>query len=315
MIGYSMNELYKVAEISKQAFSKQTIKEKEFQVKLGALLLEADILRQVHPGCGVEKMYDTLMPQWLGRDRFCEILMRYGYRVRMVHSFIRTTISTSFSYPNLIEGMILWSRNQLWQTDITYFKVSDHYCYLVFIQDVYTRRIIGYQASNHLRAEANIAALQMALRNCGNFEKGLIHHSDRGSQYIDVKYTGMLKKKGINISMGLKAQDNAYAERINGTIKNEYLSYWKIETLNELKLCLRKAVNHYNNKRIHRSLPGKITPVDFEQKFVNLNCQKRPTVIVYAEGNPKLKWVSNPLEFLPEKTLLVPVCPMVTIGQ
>lgn len=282
---------------------------------MAELLVQVDLLREEHPGCGVEKMYFTLKPDWLGRDQFIEIMMGLGYRLVPAKSHTRTTIPASYKYPSLIEGMVLWNKNQLWQTDITYFRVGDGFCYIVFILDVYTKKIIGYQASDHMRATANLQALKMALRACDKPLTNLIHHSDRGSQYIDRTYTGMLTKRGIHISMGFKAQDNAYAERVNGIIKNEYLRFKKIRSLQELEKELRKAVNHYNNKRIHRSLPRKITPNKFEKELVNLERQKRPTVIVYAEGNPKIKWASSPLDFLPEKTLPIPVCPMYINNQ
>jgi putative transposase len=310
-----MNELYRIIGISKQAVHKYLQKEEGFQKRLATLVMDADLLREEHPGCGVEKMYHTLNPGWLGRDRFIEVMMGLGYRVKRIRSYTRTTIPACYKYPNLIEGMVLWDKNQLWQTDITYFKVGSKYCYLIFIEDVYSRRILGYQASDHMKASANIAALRMALRTRGDLEYGLIHHSDRGSQYVEKTYTGILIQNDIHISMGLKAQDNAYAERVNGIIKNEYLAYWKIDSLKELKKYLKQAVTHYNNKRMHSSLLPKTTPLLFEKEIVNLDRQKRPTVIVYAEGKPEIKWASSPLDFLPEKTLRVPVCPMLTNSQ
>ena len=76
--------------------------------------------------------------------------------------------------------------------------------------------------------------------------------------------------------MGLKAQDNAYAERINGTIKNEYLKLWKIKDFKDLKVKTRKAVNHYNSKRGHSSLPKDLAPNKFEEYLLNLENQERP---------------------------------------
>ena len=306
-----MNSLYSAVGISKQAVHKHKQCETLFCTRLDALIIEADVLRGEHPGCGVEKMYYTLKPNWLGRDRFIEVMKELGYKLRATKSYIRTTVPACYKYPNLIEGMVLSDKNQLWQTDITYFRVGNEYWYIVLIMDVYTKRILGYQASDHLRATANLLALKMALQSCGRPITYLIHHSDRGSQYIDKTYTGLLNTNNIQISMGFKAQDNAYAERINGIIKNEYLMFKDITSLHKLKTELRKAVNHYNKKRIHRSLPMNSTPENFEKKLVHLECQKRPTVIVYAEGNPKIKWVSNPLDLLPEKTLRAPVCPMI----
>lgn len=210
--------------------------------------------------------------------------------------------------------MILWDKDQLWQSDITYIKVGSHYYYLVFIIDVYTKRILGYCASDHLRAEANIIALKMAIKTRGGSIVGLIHHSDKGSQYIDKQYTAILINNGVNISMGLKAQENAYAERVNGIIKNEYLECWDIKTLAELKRKTRKAVEHYNNKRKHSSILRK-SPIEFEKEIINLSIQKRPKDIVYAEGNPGIKEALNNIDSLKEEDLYAPVCLLVFDGK
>lgn len=112
----------------------------------------------------------------------------------------------------------------IWQSDITYIRIKDVFYYAVFIIDVYTKKIVGYHVSDNMRAQANIEALKMAFKYN---TPPLIHHSDRGSQYTYKGYIQLLKTKGVNISMALSAQDNAYAERINRTIKNDYLAYWK----------------------------------------------------------------------------------------
>lgn len=305
-----MNTLYKIAGVSKQAVHKHNQYEQWFEQKLYELVLEADVLRSEHPGCGVEKMYYTLKPDWIGRDRFVEIFMELGYRVSPQKNYRRTTIPAHYKYPNLIEGMQLMSKNQVWQSDITYFAVGDSFCYLVFIMDVYTRRILGYCASDHMRAEANIVALRMAFKTCGGALDGLIHHSDRGSQYIDSKYTGLLLGKGIKISMGLIAQENAYAERINGIIKNEYLTYFNISSLAQLKHRVKRAVKNYNKSRIHRELPSRLSPDSFDKKLLDLYGQKRPKIIIYADGNKTVKQASSQLDFSSDQEPRAPNCPI-----
>lgn len=306
-----MNSIYKVAGVSKQSVHQHNNRQLAFGLRLSNLLVEVDLLRSEHPGCGVEKMYLTLQPDWLGRDKFIELFMGLGYRLQHHKNYIRTTIPAHFKYPNLIQGMQVTRKNQVWQTDITYIKIGSRYYYLVFIVDVYTRCILGYSVSDHMRAEANIKALRMAIKNCGGLIHELIHHSDRGSQYIDKNYTGLLTSHGAQISMGEKAQDNAYAERINGIIKNEYLAYKDIKSFNQLKLEVKKAVVHYNTKRIHRSLPEKSTPAGFEISLLGLYSQKRPTVIIYADGNCKIKAASSHLDFMPEKEPRAHNCPIV----
>ena len=305
-----MRSIYKIARVSKQAVHKYFRHEDELSEKLSGLLLEADELKDEHPGCGVEKMYQTLKPKWLGRDKFITLFMQLGYRVRIQKNYQKTTIPVHSQYKNLIQGLMVQDRNIVWQTDITYFRILNRYYYIVFIIDVYTKRILGYKASDNLRAEANMLALRMALKNNRGDIGRLIHHSDKGSQYIYAQYLDLLNSKGIIISMGERAQDNAYAERINGTIKNEYLKYWEISSLSELQKKLTKAVNHYNNKRIHNELPGRQTPLEFDESLLDLESQRRPTVIIYAEGNNKIKTASSRFDFKPKREPLAHNCPI-----
>jgi hypothetical protein len=305
-----MKSILQIAGVSRQAVHKHIKQESAFQEKLSALILEADILREEHPGCGVEKMYNTLCPDFIGRDKFIDLFIQLGYRVKYQKNYRRTTIPVHSRYQNLIQGLMVQNKNIVWQTDITYFLMKGQYYYLVFIINIYTKRILGFRASNHLRAEANRAALRMAIRNSSSSLENLIHHSDRGSQYIDKEYIALLERNKIQISMGNKAQDNAYAERINGTIKNEYLSYWEPQSLKQLQMMLKRAVNHYNSKRIYNELRGKLTPVQFEKSLLDLTSQKRPTVIIYAEGNYKIKVASSHFDFKPKEGILAHNCPI-----
>jgi putative transposase len=306
-MSYSMNALYASIGISKQAVYQQAARQATFDGQLHVLIREADDLRREHPGCGVEKMYYSLSPDFIGRDNFIRLFMELGYRLEHKKSYHRTTRSTSLYYPNLITGMLLSGPSQVWQSDITYIRVGERHYYAVFIIDVYTRKIVGYQVSDHMRAQANIAAFKMALRQN---DAPLIHHSDRGSQYIYAPYLKLLKSNGCAISMGKIAQDNAYAERINGTIKNEYLDHWQPKNLAELKGKVSRAVKNYNTKRVHNNL-NRNCPVDFEKQVLTLEMHKRPMATVYAEGQIKMERVSNPPPFMAQQALLAPNCPIV----
>ena len=257
-----LNDLYRVLGISRQSVHQYHKRQQDFDRKFASLLIEVDELRAEHPGCGVEKMYYTLKPDFIGRDRFAKAIMQLGYRVKRMRNYHRTTIPAWYKYPNLIEGMVVNRKNTVWQSDITYFDLKGKFYYIVFILDVFTRQIVGYCVSDHLRADANLHALKLALKNHGAPK---IHHSDRGSQYIDKRYVKLLNDHKVNISMGLQAQDNAYAERINGTIKNDDLKHWDIKTFDELKRKTHRAVQHYNEKRIHDSLPARISPNEFDR--------------------------------------------------
>lgn len=289
---HSLNKLYKVAQISKQAVHQYQKRETVFDKKLYELVLQVDLLRKVHPGCGVEKMYQSLQPNFIGRDAFIEIMMDLGYRVKRTKNYIKTTLSASYKYPNLIEGGIISDINQIWQSDITYFLLGDKFYYIVFILDVYSRRILGFIASDNMRAEANIKALNQSLKlRQANCLSNLIHHSDRGSQYISKPYTNILLKNKIKISMGLKATENAFVERINGTIKNEYLKRWKIKSFKELKSFLKIAVKHYNQKRPHNSLPNRMSPIQFEQTLEKKTI--KPKQIIHSFNYDLMKQVTT----------------------
>jgi len=281
-----------------------------FDQELEQLVTQADEIKKEHPGCGVEKMYETLQPQTMGRDKFCEVFLSLGYGVKRIKNYRKTTIAGHVNYPNLIEGLYVDRPNQVVQSDITYFDLNGKFYYIVFIIDVYTKMILGYQVSNHMRAEANLKALEMALKKMQIKPGELIHHSDRGSQYGSDLYRKKLQSKGIHISMGMKATDNAYAERLNGIIKNEYLRKWNIKDEQDLKVKTRKAVNHYNDKRKHRSLRMKYSPTSFQNAWLTLKPQDRPKVIIYTEGKPNLKEASSLSEIYPRTDPKAHICPM-----
>ncbi len=240
-------------------------------------MLEVDEIRRNHPGCGVEKMYYALKPDFIGRDRFVDTFMDLGYRLKVKKNHSKTTIASKIYYPNLIKGMQVTGPCVIWQSDITYIRIKDQYYYAVFIIDVYTKKIVGYQVSDNMRAKANLSALKMALKDN---KPPLIHHSDRGSQYTSKEYINLLKSHNSKISMALSAQDNAYAERINRTIKLDYIEHWKPKTFIELKAMVKKAVWNYNNKRPHDAII-KMTPVHFENNWFKESTFFKPIITIF----------------------------------
>ncbi|WZL90310.1 IS3 family transposase [Salinimicrobium sp. 3283s] len=276
-----MNQLYESVGISKQAVHQYARRQTLFDRRLMELMSEADDIRRDHPGCGVEKMYYTLKPNFIGRDRFVETFMQLGYRLKRKKNYRRTTIAGSIYYPNKIKGIEINAPSVVWQSDITYYRVGDRFYYAVFIIDVYTKKIVGYEVSDHMRGTANLKALKMALKDN---KAPKIHHSDRGSQYTYKSYTDLLKSNKTTISMALSAQDNAYAERINRTIKEEYLDHWKPKTFYQLKSQINKAVNNYNNKRSHDHL-GKRNPEEFINYWLTLKTKDRPIITIFDNEN------------------------------
>jgi len=298
--------------ISKQSVHQSRKRQHAFDMELRDLVCQVDIIRSEHPGCGLEKLYYMLQPKTMGRDKFCEIFMALGYRVRKIKNYTKTTKSSRRKYPNLISGMQIMRPFQVIQSDITYIYIAGVFKYIVFITDVYTREILGYNVSDNLRATSNMKALKMALPKIpkDNYDT-LIHHSDGGIQYQCLDYTKILTDNNISISMGKIAQDNAFAERVNGIIKNEYLKSWDITDFNSLKAKIKKAVNHYNSKRLHLAFKNKYSPLQFKKNILTLNPQERPKVIIYAEGNCKVKEASRNLNFDLRKEPQAHNCPIV----
>ena len=276
-MSFSLNRLYREIGISKQAISQYDKRQRIFDHNIGTMLVEADQLRAEHPGCGVEKMYRTLEPDFIGRDRFIEVMMDLGYRIKYRKNYKKTTIASKVYYPNLIKGIKVSRPSMIWQSDITYIPIGDRHYYAVFIIDIYTKKIVGYKVSDNMRAQANMDALKMALKDNRPPD---YHHSDRGGQYIYKKYVDLLKSNGTQISMAMSAQDNAYAERINRTVKEEYLNYWKAKDLRSLRKNVKKAVQNYNNKRKHNNLPD-MRPTEFEVFWNTLKPRDRPVEVVY----------------------------------
>jgi transposase InsO family protein len=248
---------------------------------------KAEALREDHPEMGCRKMALILKQAGWGRDKTEALLMTSGFRIIYPPNYTKTTNSERFSrFGNLIEGLVIKGINQVVQTDITYFWVKDRFYYLVFIIDLYSRRITGYHASCSMEAEANMKALKMMIQLRGKENiKGLIHHSDRGSQYNCKEYLSALKQHGIKVSMCMEAWQNAYTERINRTIKHEYLRHRSIDSLNTLSKELDRAIRLYNEKRPHWSLPCQMSPLQFEEYVDKLSKRKRPKVVIYKDND------------------------------
>lgn len=279
-----MKEVYEVAGISKQALHQHRIRQLQRGREAYKFFDQADKIRKEHPGAGCRKMALDLRIRGWGRDKTEQLLLQNGYRIHYRPNYKRTTYAQyHLVYPDLIEGLELNGMNQVIQTDITYYRVKEKFYYLVFIIDVYSRRITGYAVSKTMEAEGNIKALRMLVntrKECSLTD--MIHHSDRGTQYIDKEYRKLLKDKKILMSMCKEAWQNAYTERINRTIKEEYLDQWEINDYKTLKSSVAKAISHYNSKRRHQSLGWK-SPIQFEMEVDNLPKDHKPKMKIYKQ--------------------------------
>jgi len=168
-------------------------------------------------------------------------------------------------YPNLARGMVLTGVDQLWVADITYIRLREEFVFLAVILDAYSRRVIGWELDRTLEDELTLAALRMALAR-RLVQPGLVHHSDRGSQYASNDYTGLLQDSGIEISMSRKGNpwDNAACESFMKTLKYEEVHRNEYRNLAEARASIQEFLEKvYNRKRLHSAL-GYVPPAEFE---------------------------------------------------
>ena len=233
-------------------------------------------IRSKAPGIGGLKLWYMYRRDFdgnnpVGRDRFAYIIDRYGLKVRKKFRKPKTTDSSHGlpTYPNIVKDLIPTRANQLWVSDITYITVwldEYHYafCYLSLILDAYTEEIVGWSVGPTLETAYPVEALKMALKRIdGMKEINLTHHSDRGCQYASSEYVKLLEKQHIKISMTESGdpKDNAQAERINNTMKNELLKDIRFVCIEDVKSAVSYAVDFYNNERPHMSI-DMMTPAE-----------------------------------------------------
>jgi len=197
----------------------------------------------------------------IGRDKFFDLLRENSLLIKNTKRKTNTTFSYHHfhKYPNLIKEINAAYPGHIIVSDITYIWLSepDSFAYLYLITDVYSRKIVGYYISDNLKASSAVKALKKALKVLSK-NKQTIHHSDRGIQYCSYEYTDLLKLNNIRISMTEDSdpRDNAIAERVNRTIKEEFCDEKTIsfKNINQAKNNIPRIVKFYNEQRPHRSI-------------------------------------------------------------
>jgi transposase InsO family protein len=166
--------------------------------------------------------------------------------------------------------------NRLWVADLTYVRTWAGFVYVAFVFDVYSRFIVGWQAASHLRTDLALDALEMALWRRRSDVSGLVHHSDRGVQYLSIRYTERLEEAGIETSVGSRGDsyDNAMAESVIGLYKTEVIRHegpWK--GLEEVEFATLEWVDWFNNTRLLEPI-GYVPPAEFEQTYYALSADR-----------------------------------------
>ena len=269
--------------ITRQAYYNHSWKAFEVVNQQHIIVDRVKEIRENHPRLGTRKLFDMLQPFLkehqikIGRDAFFNVLYINHLLVRKRKRKISTTNSYHRfrKYPNLIRAFIPTAINQLWVSDITYWKIGEKHVYISFITDTYSHKIVGYYVAKTLETDKSIQALKMALDSLKTKPTHLIHHSDRGIQYCSNSYVKLLQDYNVKISMTENGDplENAIAERINGIIKEEYLHNYQVNSLKEAKELLEAVVDLYNNERPHMSISN-LTPNEVHQSTEKLKLNK-----------------------------------------
>lgn len=196
-------------------------------------------------------------------------------------------IGKKLIHPNLIKGLKLTGPNQVWATDITFIRLLREYICLSAIIDIYTRKIVGWAIGKTIDYKFILGALKVAITNQSP-PRGVIHHSDQGSQYSSIEYIKFLEEQGFRISMSKPGtpEENAFIESFFKTVKSEEVYFKKYQTREDVIKNLPKFIDEvYNTKRLHSSL-GYKTPEEFEKEVLNINPANRPVQKIWG-------WAAN----------------------
>ena len=244
-------------------------------------------------------------------ERSCKVILG---QVR-VRSKRKTTFSNHWmrKYPNLIRDYIPKAPNQLWVSDITYIEMAGCFAYLALVTDAYSHKIVGWELAPSLRACNALAALKMALNSLPEGYSGLIHHSDRGSQYCSASYVNLLTQHKVQISMTESGDplENAIAERINGILKTEWIYDVKLKSWQETINFISRIIDLYNNQRPHQSISYMVpalvhqTNIKTERKWKNYYRKRNVLNEEVSIFEPKGKGTAGLKHSIPDNVKLI----------
>lgn len=261
-----MRRLYTNVGLSKQAFHQWMERDNTRRAKWDQVFSIVQQVRVDHPGMGIRSIWEIMRPAGLGRDEFERLAFVHGLGIQPKKNYRRTTHSLGVRrFPNLIQQIEVTRLNQVWVSDITYYLLDQEFYYLTFIMDLYSRKIIGYSVSKNLQTkQTTLPALAYTIKYRKKTKDKLdtIFHSDGGGQYYEKEFIKLARQNGITSSMCSSVYENPHAERLNRTLKNQYIYRYNPSNFIELKKATTKACLMYNEKP-HRSL-HKMSPNKYE---------------------------------------------------
>ena len=266
----SLSKICFILKVTRQSYYQNFDRSLDLEFEHELVIQEVIKVRQRHPRMGTRKLY-ILLENFMnchyikmGRDALFDLLSEHNLLIRKRKKYTKTTQSHHWfkKHSFLAKDFTPNAPNQLYVSDITYWKTNNEHIYISLITDVYSHKIVGYGLSKSLEADLCVNALQMALLNLKSTSNlNLMHHSDRGMQYCSFKYVKLLEDFKIKISMTQDGNplDNSIAERVNGILKNEYLKCYEVLNFKDAEKLLKEKIELYNTERPHMSI-GNIVP-------------------------------------------------------
>ena len=220
--------------------------------------------RKILPMLGGRKVYHQIKPLMqiasikMGRDKLFRLLAENDLLIKPKRRYVTTTNSKHWlrKYPNIIKGIAITAPEQVWVSDITYIKTDEGNCYLNMVTDAFSRKIMGYSIAQNMNTDEMKKAYDMAVSLRTYPNEALIHHSDRGLQYCSSEYVKISSDNNIGISMTENGDpyENALAERMNRTMKEEFGLGRRLPTRQQAFRLAEEAVKIYNRRRPHLAL-------------------------------------------------------------
>jgi putative transposase len=273
---YRISRMCRTLKVSKSGFYGWRDRAPSARDQAGALLSEkiARIHRDSHETYGAPRIHFELRTLGVrcARKRVARLMREAGLfgcggRRRKARTTLRSRTERIPPVPDLVKrNFNPQAPNRLWVADITYVRTWEGWLYLSFVLDTYSRRVVGWSMANNLRTELVLDAVNMAIYT-RRPTPGLIHHSDRGSQYTSVEFGSRLKEAGLLPSMGsvADAYDNSMAESFVSTLKRELIHRHSWPSCQIARSAIFEYIEGFYNTRRRHSALGHLSPSEYEE--------------------------------------------------